>query len=82
MKYRVRFNKTRGMSGRGTVDHVWRVLDENNREYLCKNIIIDAPSRGEIDPQTGSEWNITSVGVLVIDRETSTITIRPVDNIS
>ena len=75
MQYRIRFNKTRGIPGRGTPDHVWRVLDENNREFLCKNVIIDVPSRGDIDPYTGSEWNIVCEGIIQVDRETSTVTI-------
>jgi len=40
----IRFNKTRGMPSRGTVDHVWRVFD-GPKEYLVKNIKIDVPDR-------------------------------------
>ena len=36
MKYKIRFNKTRGMDGRGTVDHVWRIF-ENGNENLVKH---------------------------------------------
>ena len=31
-KYLIRFNKTRGQPGRGSLDHVWRVF-ENDQEY-------------------------------------------------
>jgi len=68
----IRFNKSRGMPGRGTVDHVWRVF-EGNREYVVKNVEINVPSRGE---KTGEDWSICCEGVVSIDRETSTITIK------
>ena len=42
MKYGIRFNKTRGTPGRGTVDHVWRVF-ENGQEYLVKHFKINVP---------------------------------------
>ena len=34
--YLIRFNKTRGMPGRGTKDHVWRVF-EDGKEYVVKD---------------------------------------------
>jgi hypothetical protein len=71
MKYLIRFNKTRGMPGRGTVDHVWRVF-QGSQEYLCKHIKILVPAH---DEQTGDDWNICCEGIMTIDRETSTITI-------
>lgn len=70
MKYRIRFNKSRGQQGRGTMDHVWRVF-EGDKEYLLKHISINVPSRSEID-KSGLDWNIVCEGRLVIDRETST----------
>lgn len=42
-KYRIRFNKTRGEIGRGTLDHVWRVF-ENDKEFLFKHVKIEVPS--------------------------------------
>ena len=42
--YQIRFNKTRGQAGRGTMDHVWRVF-ENGKEYLFKNLDIAVPDR-------------------------------------
>lgn len=76
MRYRIRFNKTRGMPGRGTADHVWRVF-EGEKEYLVKNIVLNVPSRGEKEP-LGEDWNIVCDGVLVLDKATSTATIERV----
>jgi hypothetical protein len=76
MQYRIRFNKTRGLPNRGSSDHVWRVFDENNKEYVCKHIIMNCPSKGMIDPFTNTEWNIVCEGTLSVDRETSTVTIN------
>ena len=66
--YLIRFNKTRGMPGRGTPDHAWRVF-ENGKEYLFKHIKINVPCH---DEQTGEDWNIACQGFMTIDRETST----------
>jgi hypothetical protein len=70
-KYRIRFNKTRGQPGRGTIDHVWRVF-ENDKEYLFKNVKLNVPSFSERD---GEDWNMCCYGELSIDRDTSTATI-------
>ena len=48
MKYSIRFNKTRGQEGRGTVDHVWRVF-EGEKEYLVKHLDIQVPVKSEKD---------------------------------
>ncbi|NBP01793.1 MAG: hypothetical protein EBU90_16975 [Proteobacteria bacterium] len=76
-KYQIRFNKTRGMPGRGTADHVWRVF-ENGREYLFKNVKINVPSEGE---KQGEDWNIVCYGYLEIDRVNSVAIINdsPID---
>jgi len=71
-KFQIRFNKTRGQENRGTMDHVWRVF-EDDKEYLLKNIRINVPSYGA---QTGEDWSICCEGVLKIDRETSTGTVE------
>lgn len=68
----VRFNKTRGRSGRGSPDHVWRVFD-GPKEFVVKNVRIEVPSWGD---KTGEDWSICCDGVISIDRETSTITIK------
>ena len=59
-KYLIRFNKTRGQAGRGSMDHVWRVF-ENGKEFLCKQIILNVPSKGE---KTGEDWNIACEGFM------------------
>lgn len=75
MRYRVRFNKSRGHPGRGTKDHVWRVFDETGKEWICKNIKIEVPCEGMKEPLS-EDWNIVSEGQLEIDKTTSTITIK------
>ena len=68
----IRYNKTKGMEGRGTADHVWRVF-EDDKEYLFKNVKINVNSWGE---KTGEDWSIVCRGLLAIDRETSTAIIN------
>lgn len=72
-KYRIRFNKTRGQPGRGTVDHVWRVF-EGDKEFLFKELDIRVPVQSEKDAN-GVDYNIVCKGFLTIDRATSTATI-------
>ena len=67
----IRFNKSRGMPGRGTADHAWRVF-EDQKEYLFKHIKINVPVQ---DEQAHGEWNIACDGVITIDRNTSTAII-------
>lgn len=74
MKYRIRFNKSRGQPGRGTPEHVWRVFDENGKEWLCKHVHLIVPSRSEREADS-EDWNMVCEGEMVIDRETSTIKI-------
>jgi hypothetical protein len=71
-KYRLRYNKTRGQQNRGTLDHAWRLF-EDDKEYIVKNVIINVPSFTE---REGEDWNICCYGVLEIDRSTSTATIN------
>ena len=71
--YQIRFNKTRGQAGRGSVDHVWRVF-ENGKEYLFKNLDISVPVKSEKDAN-GADYNIVCKGYLSIDRDTSTANI-------
>lgn len=73
-KYSIRFNKTRGQPGRGSVDHVWRVF-ENDKEYLFKNLDIDVPIKSEKD-SNGVDYNICCNGYMAIDRDTSTAIIK------
>jgi hypothetical protein len=71
--YQIRFNKTRGQAGRGTIDHAWRVF-ENGKEFLFKNLDITAPVKSEKDAN-GVDYNITCRGYMQVDRETSTAVI-------
>lgn len=71
-KYLIRFNKTRGMPGRGSKDHVWRVF-ENNKEYLFKHFQVNVPTYSE---QTGEDWNVACHGYMTIDRPSSTAIIN------
>ena len=52
--FRIRFNTTRGMKNRGSVDHVWRVF-EDDKEYLVKHVVISVPSYGA---KTGEDWSV------------------------
>jgi hypothetical protein len=74
MKYRIRFNKSRGQDGRGTADHVWRVF-EGDKEYLVKHFKLNVPSKSEIEAN-GADWNVICYGVLTLDRDTSTAIIN------
>lgn len=71
-KFLIRFNKSRGQPGRGTVDHVWRVF-EDSKEYLFKHVEINVHSKSE---KTGGDWNIACEGELTIDRENSVAIIN------
>jgi len=72
-KYQIRFNKTRGQDGRGSMDHVWRVF-ENGKELLFKNLDITVPIKSEKD-DNGVDYNIVCQGYMTIDRDTSTAVI-------
>ena len=74
MKFRIRYNKSAGQPGRGSVDHKWRVFDENNKEHLCKKVVLKGLAWTEQDPN-GVDWNMVSEGEIHIDRENSIITI-------
>ena len=75
-KYRIRFNKSRGLEGRGSKDHVWRVF-EGDKEYLFKHFKLNVPSTSE--KETNSEdWNVVCYGVMTIDKETSTAIINEI----
>lgn len=74
MKVRIRFNKSRGQEGRGTVEHAWRVFVDK-KEYIAKHVLINVSSRTE--QEYGSEdWNIVCDGEINIDKSTSTIVIN------
>jgi len=74
LKFLIRYNKSRGQAGRGTMEHVWRVFEGDNaeKEYLFKHFVLNVNSASE---RTGEDWNISCHGVLSIDKKTSTATI-------
>ena len=72
MRYYIRYNKTAGEPGRGTVDHKWRVF-EGEKEYLFKNFKVNVPCYNEL---AMGDWNLACEGVLAIDRDTSTAIIN------
>lgn len=76
-KFLIRFNKTRGQPGRGTIDHVWRIF-ENDEEYLVKHLQINVPCWDEKTPDGygNDDWNIACEGTISFDRETSTAIIN------
>jgi len=73
-KYKIRFNKSRGLDGRGTKDHVWRVF-EGDKEYIFKHFKLNVLSQSEKEPQS-EDWNVVCYGVMTIDKDTSTATIN------
>jgi hypothetical protein len=76
-KYLIRFNKSRGQPGRGSLDHVWRVF-ENNKEYIVKHVKINVPSYSETSGNGagGDDWNIACEGVMTLDKPTGTAIIN------
>jgi hypothetical protein len=83
-KYHIRFNKSRGQEGRGTMDHVWRVFENGDKEYLVKNFkILTSPCHSEVTGNgAGSDdWNIACEGFITFDKETSTAIISPTKDV-
>jgi len=70
-KYLIRFNKSRGQPGRGSMEHVWRVF-ENDKEYLARHVRIGVPSWSE---QTGPDTNIACNGTMQYFDDTDTVVI-------
>jgi len=71
--YLIRFNKSRGQPGRGSMDHVWRVF-ENENEILAKHVRVEVPSWSETD---GVDWNIACQGSMLFFDDTDTVVILP-----
>lgn len=67
--YRIRFNKSRGQPGRGSIDHVWRIFEGAN-ELLVKHVIIEVPSWSEAE---GPDWNIACNGYLHLKGDVAVI---------
>jgi hypothetical protein len=76
-KYHIRFNRSRGQEGRGTMDHVWRVF-ENGEEYLAKHVRMNVPTRSEVtgNGAGGDDWNIACEGYMTVEAETATVIIN------
>jgi len=76
-KYHIRFNKSRGQPGRGSLDHVWRVF-ENGKEYLVKHVKINVPVHDEVtgNGSGGDDWNFCCEGYMTVDNESSTVIIN------
>ena len=73
LKYTIRFNKSRGQPGRGSMLHVWRVF-ENGREILAKNVRIEVRSWTELDAN-GQDYNIACRGRMMFFDDTDTVVI-------
>ena len=76
-KYLIRFNKSRGNPGRGTLEHAWRVF-ENGNEFIVKHVRINVPCQDEIskDVNGNDDWNMCCYGTMYLDKETSTAIIN------
>lgn len=71
--YKIRFNKSRGQPGRGTLEHVWRVF-EGEQEILAKHVRITVPSWTSQD-ENGQDWNIVCKGTMQFYDDTDTVVI-------
>jgi hypothetical protein len=74
-KYLIRFNKSRGQPGRGSLQHVWRVF-EGDKEYIVKHVKINVPCQDEVsgDGQGNDDWNFACTAYMSMDKVTSTAT--------
>jgi len=81
-KYLIRFNKSKGQPGRGSIDHAWRIF-ENDQEYLVKHVKILVPCHDEVskDGLGNDDWNICCYGRMTLDKKTSTATISPAEKV-
>ena len=77
-KYHIRFNKSRGQPGRGSMEHVWRIFENGDKEYVVKNFKINVPSYSEAtrSGNGGDDWNVTCEGTISFDKDTSTAIIN------
>ena len=74
-KYLIRFNKSRGQPGRGSLQHAWRIF-EDDKEYVVKHVVINVPCRDEIsgDGQGNDDWNFACQAYMTLDKATATAT--------
>ena len=78
-RYLIRFNKSRGQEGRGSMEHVWRVFENNDHEFLAKQVRLEVPSWSEVSD--GPDWNIACHGFLHVDHDTGTVTVHANKNV-
>lgn len=62
-KYLIRFNKSRGQPGRGSLEHAWRVFENGDHEFIAMDVQVNVPSWSETD---GVDWNIACMGFMQI----------------
>jgi hypothetical protein len=76
-RYHIRFNKSRGQQGRGSLDHVWRVF-ENGKEFIVKHVKMNVPVWDEVtgDGHGHDDWNMCCEGFMTLDAKTSTAIIN------
>jgi hypothetical protein len=76
-RYHIRFNKSRGQPGRGSLDHVWRVF-ENGQEFIVKHVKVNVPLWDEVtgNGAGGDDWNMCCEGVMTLDKATGTAIIN------
>tara|TARA_R110002126_G_scaffold271430_1_gene415323 strand:+ start:188 stop:448 length:261 start_codon:yes stop_codon:yes gene_type:complete len=73
-KYTIRFNKSRGQQGRGSLEHVWRVF-ENDTETLARHVRIECRSWTELD-KNGVDFNVACYGQrMLFYSDTDTVVI-------
>lgn len=76
-KYLVRFNKSKGMQGRGSQEHAWRIFENDNTEYIVKHFKINVPVFSERSGiEQNDDWNVCCYGFIRFDFETSTAIIE------
>lgn len=76
-KYHIRYNKSRGQPGRGSVEHVWRIFENGNKEYIVKHFKINVSCHDEVtnNGSVTDDWNVSCEGYISFDKETSTAVI-------
>lgn len=76
-KYFIRFNKSRGQPGRGSLLHVWRIFEGDN-EYIVKHVNINVPCHDEVtgDGQGNDDWNFACTAYMTLDEKTATATFH------
>ena len=77
-KYLIRFNKSRGQPNRGSIEHVWRIF-ENDKEYIVKHFkleMLECHDEFSGNGTSADDWNICCYGYMTLDKKTSTAIIK------